>query len=438
MTTLELCCMNSSARGDLKLGREGGIGNVRRRHIIFVGGYDPAGAESYFDLFQRTCEQSKRLWPVSLTLQPREVDSADFAQWLLNVRGSNWHCATHYDFLRQENFVRADMAGSLASQVFRGLTWVVGDLVSGTQFRIFCAAWRFGLALSYFYLLLIAWLIVPALIGLMVGRTATDYRGLSVPVAIIMSLIAALVSLFALRPFVEKCRLIQISSGFHVLRRFGRGQTTWLDQAIEVGARRVLAVAHAADADELAVVGHSSGGIIASAIISRSLELDPDLGRRGPRLVLSSLGSVMPFVALHPAAQRMKNIVAHLATAPALTWINCESRKDVLCFADFDPVNGIGINVGTQRCNPLTWRINFKDLVTPEKYRRFRWHRLRMHCQYFMAADRPGPYDYVLLVGGPIAMAEWPKRHPEVMYAIIQNGASGDETAAMMSPSAPL
>ena len=193
------------------------------------------------------------------------------------------------------------------------------------------------------------------------------------------------------------------------------------------GARRVLAVAQSNEADELAVVGHSNGGVIASAIMARALELDPDLGQRGPRLVLLTLGSLMPAVALHPAARRMRNIVRRLAIAPTLAWVDCQSRKDVMCFANFDPVEGIGVHVGAQRCNPRLWRVSFKEMISPEDYGRFRWNHFRVHFQYIMAGDRPAPYDYILLVGGPMAIAEWPKRHRELMVAFIQDEKSDNE-----------
>ena len=419
--------MNSLIRDDAEPVRDSGVGAIRRRHIIYVEGWDPRGAQAYFDLFRRTCDRFQQLWPVSVTLQALEIDSADFAHWLVDVRGSNWQTATHYDFLRLESFIRSDMDRPTAGQLLRGLGWFIGDLLSGAEFRIFRASWRFGLHLLYFQMLLVAWLAVAAVIALVVARTVTEYLGWSVPVAVIMSLVAGFVALLALRPIAERWRITQIGSNWPLLRRFARGRRTWFDQAIDAGARRVLAVAQSNEADELAVVGHSNGGVIASAIMARALELDPDLGQRGPRLVLLTLGSLMPAVALHPAARRMRNIVRRLAIAPTLAWVDCQSRKDVMCFANFDPVEGIGVHVGAQRCNPRLWRVSFKEMISPEDYGRFRWNHFRVHFQYIMAGDRPAPYDYILLVGGPMAIAEWPKRHRELMVAFIQDEKSDNE-----------
>src|SRR5262249_17529328 len=220
---------------------------------------------------------------------------------------------------------------------------------------------------------------------------------------------------------------IQIPSCWVVLRSFGRGRTTWIDQVVDAAARRLLAIAQLHDADELVVVGHSAGAVIASAVMARALEFDPDLGRTGPRLVLLTLGSVTPAVALHPAAREMREIIRRLAVDPTIAWIDCQSRKDVMAFLNFDPVEGVGVHVGTLRCNPLTWRVRFKDMLSPEDYRRLRWKFFRVHFQYIMASDRPSSYDYILLIGGPLVIAEWAKQPDVLPLAFIRNGIPGSQ-----------
>jgi hypothetical protein len=410
--------MHSPDRLDLL--RSGSFEPVRRRRVLFVEGYDPIGPEGYFRLFRGTCDRFQRLWPVTAILKPLELDSADFAHWGVDLRGLNWQTSTRYDFLRLESFIRSDMAMPTLWFVLRGVLWFLGDLVSGAQYRIFRASWRFGLHLLYFQLLLLAWVAISAAIAGVLGRVAASYSGSAIAGAIV-AIVALVLLVFGLRPIAEWTGAIQIGNCWLVLRRFCRGQSTWLDRAIEAGASDLVAAARANDADELVVIGHSSGCVVASAIMARALELDPDLGRGGPRLVLLTLGSVMPAVALHPAAQRMRNIVRQLAVAPTLSWIDCQSRKDVMCFTNFDPVDGIGLDGGMDRRNPLLWRIRFREMIAPENYGRFRWSYLRVHYQYILAGDRPAPYDYMLLVAGPAPIAEWPKRHRQLMDVFIRD-----------------
>lgn len=418
--------MNDFVRDDPQWARVEGVDTVRRRHVIYASGYDPRGAQGYFDLLRRTCERTQQLWPISLKLEPPTRVSDDAAQWHLELRSANWNVNTDYDFIRMESFFSATMARPAWRQVSSGLGWLLGDLFSGALFSIFRASWRFAVHLLCFQLMALAWAAVAIFVGVVVDLSLTKYLGSPWLLSAVIGVAAAYLALVASRPLVARWRLFQIISSWATQRRFGRGRPTWIDQVVDAGAQRLLAAARAGDIDELAVVGHSSGCVVACAIMARALELDPDLGKTGPRLVLLTLGSVMPAVALHPVAHRMRAIVARLATAPNIDWIDCQASKDVMCFADFDPVAGVGVQVGQQRCNPQRWPISFKDMIAPEKYARFRRNYFRMHYQYIFAGDRPAPYDYMLLVGGPMPIAAWPEHNREFMAAFMQDRRTGD------------
>jgi pimeloyl-ACP methyl ester carboxylesterase len=59
------------------------------------------------------------------------------------------------------------------------------------------------------------------------------------------------------------------------LREFARGRSSWIDHVVDVGARRLLAVARAGEVDEIVVVGHSAGGVAALALMARRSSSSP-------------------------------------------------------------------------------------------------------------------------------------------------------------------
>src|SRR5262249_57791886 len=118
-----------------------------------------------------------------------------------------------------------------------------------------------------------------AVSGRMSGYVHTVHLGLSVPVGIVSSALVALTSFVALQPIARRWGAIQIPSCWVTLRRFARGRATWLDEVIENGAERLVAAAQGNDVDEIVVVGHSAGCVIASAVLARALEFEPELGR---------------------------------------------------------------------------------------------------------------------------------------------------------------
>jgi hypothetical protein len=104
----------------------------------------------------------------------------------------------------------------------------------------------------------------------------------------------------------------------------------------------------------------------------------------------------------------MREAVRRMAVEPSVQWIDVQARKDVMNFWDFDPVAGLGVDAGPQRCNPLVWRIRFRDLLSSDLYRKLNGRYFRLHFQYVMANDLRAAYDYFMLVCGPLPIAQWP------------------------------
>ena len=399
---------------------------IRRRHVIYVEGYDPQGAEGYHSLFARSWKRFLKNWGFKARLGELQLESQDFAHWEVEAAGPNWQVATRYDFLRQEHIIRANMAEPMLRQVPRSLAWTFDYLVSGAIVRVLFASWEFGLALLHFQLMTIWALVLSIGGGWLIGRAAQNHFGVLGPVQLLISIIAALAIFCAMRPFAERWSVIQINNHWPYLCEFARGEPTCFDASIEACAQRVIAAARANEADEIVVIGHSGGGVLAPAVITRALELDGDVGRRGPPLVLLTLGSIAPGAALHPSAEKLRAVFARLAVEPSITWVDVQSRKDALNFWDFDPVAGLGIKLDRERCNPIVWKVRFREMLSYDFYRRLRLNFFRLHYQFIMATDQRAPYDYFMLVAGPVPVAAWAKDPPGTLARFSADGSLVD------------
>jgi hypothetical protein len=139
-------------------------------------------------------------------------------------------------------------------------------------------------------------------------------------------------------------------------------------------------------------------------------------------VVLLTLGSIMPAVALYPNGRQMQAIVRRLATEPSITWVDCQSRKDVMNFWDFDPVADVGVEVGNERANPLIWPVRFKEMVSPEFYKRLRLSFFRLHNQFILGGDRRAPNDYEMLTSGPLPVTAWAKAPSDALACFAEDG----------------
>jgi hypothetical protein len=400
---------------------ESGDDLIRRRHVLYVEGYDPQGAEGYHNLFTRSFRRFLKIWPLQTTVGDLVIDSDDLAHWTVEAAGPNWQVTTRYEFLRQEQMIRANMAEPMWRQVPRALGWSLTYLFTGTLFRIYRASHQYGLALTHFQLLLVWWLAAAALAGWLAGWLAMRLLDGPLAFAIIVGIAAVLLAFRLLRPLADRWFVVQINSHWPHLMEYARGGPSCFDHAIESGARRLVEIAHLNAADEIVVVGHSGGGVTAPAVVARALDLDAGLGRHGPRVVLLTPGSLMPGIGLYRGAVAVHRAVRRVAVEPSVLWIDAQARADVLNFYDFDPVAGIGIEAGPGRCNPLVWIVRFRDMLAPAFYDKLRWNLFRMHYQFIMANDMRAPYDYMMLVCGPLPVERWAREGREMLARFAED-----------------
>ena len=395
---------------------------ITRRSVIYVSGYDPQGPEGYYSLFGSQLKRACALWHTKFILGPLAIESADIASWTVTMGGPNWRVITRYDFIRQENFINANCGESIIRQIFRAVRWMLNDLATGTTFRVFRANWQFGMHHLVLQLLLLSWIAASVAAGVLAGYIAGHNLGMARSIEIGISVAFAFAIFMALRPLANRWLVIRVNNHWPYLREFGRGQASCFDRPIEIGAARLKDLVNSNDADEVVIIGHSGGAPLAQCMLARALELDHDLGLRGPRIVVLAIGSITPAVAFHPRALKMREIIRRLAVEPSITWIECQSRKDALNFWGFDPVSGVGIELGPERCNPLVWQLRFRDMLSPEFYRKLRWKLFRLHFQYIMANHVRAPYDYFMLIGGPVPIIEWAKRQREAIAEFAPDG----------------
>jgi hypothetical protein len=209
---------------------------------------------------------------------------------------------------------------------------------------------------------------------------------------------------------------------------FSHRQRPEWDERIDRFAQYLVNVARSSDAEEIVVVGHSSGSFLGTEILGRALKLDPALGRHGPRIVLLTIGGNFPIVGFHAVSQDFRDHLRLLAIEPSIDWIDCQSRKDVMNFYPFDPIAGHGIDVGASRRNPTIVPVRFREIIKPEHYNLFRWKFFRVHFQFVMANERPHAYDFFMIVCGPIPLSERMAR-PEAALAIATGDAAAREWA---------
>lgn len=402
---------------------------VQHRHIIYVQGYDPRGLAQYYRMFRTELRKFGRLYQLNATIsRPQTSPDGETASWSIETKAGDWHTRTSYDFLRFEDLIQRDLAAPIWSTVFHAM-WIYWRLVfRGTIARFWRAHWRFATFITYPHFLLFLEALGSAGIAYGFARGlqalgAPDLFGIAAAAALFVAILGSV-----LKYTENSTYLLYLLSDTIWTWEFSHRQRPEWDARIDRFAQYLVNVARASDAEEIVVVGHSSGSFLGTEILARALRLDPDLGRHGPRIVLLTIGGNFPIVGFHAASQDFRDDLRLLAMEPSIDWIDCQSRKDVMNFHPFDPIAGHGINVGASRRNPSIVPVRFREIIKPENYNLFRWQFFRVHFQFVMANERPHAYDFFMIVCGPIPLRARMAR-PEEALVIATGDANAREWA---------
>jgi len=389
---------------------------VGRRLVVYVQGYDPRGLAEYYRMFRREHRRTCELYGLSGKVGAAENDPQRFiTTWDVSTAGDGWQVETRYMFLRWEDIIRRDFARPVWWKIVHMYRAYVAAVLTGVVARIVKAHWRFGLFTLYTLVVMTLWIVLGVLAGVLAMKLLIAL-GAPPAAARFVGSVAAIGSFASILWLTEKrTYLLYLCDDSVSTDQFAHGRRPDWEERMETFAGYLVDAVGASGADEVVIVGHSSGSFLAVDVLDRALARDPALGRHGPRVALLTVGANLPIIGFHPQAQWFRDRLRRLAVAPDIAWVDYQSRHDVMNFWPFDPIIGHGIELGAERRNPSVVTVSFRDLWTPETFNRRRWRFFDAHFQFLRANDRPGAaYDYYLICCGPFDLVTRATRPAEV------------------------
>jgi hypothetical protein len=380
---------------------------VNHRHIIYIQGYDPRGLAQYYRMFRTELRSFARLYGITASVtRPQSADDGERASWTIETKAADWQTRTDYDFLRFEDFIQRDLAQPIWRIVAHAVWIYLRLIVRGTALRFFMTSWRFATFITWPHLVMLAQAICVGFVAWIVEK-GLDATGVPHPFSIAVATAVFVAAMGAILKYTEKrTYVLYLLSDTIWTWQFSHRQRPDWDQRIDRFAKHLVDVIGASEAQEIVLVGHSSGSFLGVELLARALKLDPSLGRHGPRIVLLTIGANFPIVGYHKASQDFRDHLRDLAVEPSIDWIDCQARKDVMNFFQFDPLAAHGIDVGTAKRNPTIVPVRFREIIRPENYNAFRRKFFRVHFQFVMANQVPHAYDFFRIVCGPVPLSE--------------------------------
>ncbi len=386
-------------------------GQVRRRSVFYLSGFDPKGAAHYHALYRDEAGKQARVSGMSIEVGRRQKTTQGNSFWQVtahnpeNPEDDDDPVETRYEFLRWDDIVREHWPRNQVRLrwVIVTTTWL--NLYHGALWSMLKLAWPPVVALFLPFVLLFSMVLgLPLLAALVFSGTSALLGAWG---AGALTCIAVAAGVHAGRRLEKKYSMFWLMRSYAFTAQQAQGRVPALDARLTQHANTLLNRLASNEDDEILVVAHSSGTMMAVSTLAKALRLDPQLGARGPVVSLLTLGQCMPLLGCLPQAQAFRDDLQLLATARGIDWIDFTAPPDGCCFALVDPVAACGISDAAQQENrPKLLSPRFAEMFEPLGYAAISSDKFKIHFQYLMASNKPVLYDYFSITAGNTTLAK--------------------------------
>jgi len=381
---------------------------VRQRQVFYIPGYDPIHPRRYRELYRKEGAAQAEISGYGIKLAPKRGDGP--YGWHVSARMDGAEVETDVEVLVWSDIVRGSMPGSILATYLQMLRCSWTYIASGALWRLMWLRKGPVIAALYPVGMLLLQLGIALGLGAVAGRLGQGALGLvldsaAAGIALRLVLLAG-VAVAVLRWFKARDNRFfayYLMHDYAYSAHWNGANPPELEARMSAFADRI-AGALAGGADEVLVVGHSSGAHLGVSILA-DLIRQGRVPANGPVLSFLSLGQVVPMVSFLPEAHRLRADLAYLSTRKELTWVDVTAPGDGCAFALCDPVAVSGVAPEGQK-HPLVISAAFTQTLSPERWKDLRWRFFRLHFQYLCAFDRPGTYDYFRITAGPRTLAD--------------------------------
>jgi hypothetical protein len=396
---------------------------VANRLVFHIGGYDPimppANAQPRF---VREIARFQHTWSVKAIVHDlRNV--ADQAKWKVTTTGPNWRVETDFRLVRWDDVIEGFKHRTIFARIPRGVIAFLDFIAAGALRGYLRTNWHYAGFFLYPFVAFLAFVAAAVLVGMLGVKI-----GASLPLAIATAFLAF--ALLLVGPW-RGLHLDALFDDWIFSHEYVRQGNPTIEQRLDRLAAEIVAAVGNSDADELLVVGHSLGAVLAVDLLDRAVKLDPKLGERRVPITLVTIGSSILKIGLHRGAIRFRAAMKRVAQSRGIFWGDYQARVDILNFYDTKPMAEMALPIEHE---PVVRLVEISRMLEHTMYRRIRLNFYRLHCQFISGNDKRAAYDYFMLVCGPVSAKSQTLAGDGAVSLIAEDGTLIGEPPAWSEP----
>ena len=340
---------------------------VTKRLVFYLSGFDPRGAAFYHRLYQEESALQAKLLQANIEVSSRTRQSNMVNQWTVKASWQELKVAqtnTNYFFLNWDDIVRQYWEANLLK-----LAWI--SIPSYLQYMR-CGAFsniqrnHRGPFFSAVYPMFVLFLLVlaSALLGLLMASF--------IPQPIVAGVVGLALALACLR---YGAKLANQWGVFWLLRtylfvfRMGLDNSAMMLERLNDFVKIIKQTQQENQADEILLVGHSVGTIMAVHLAAMYAEQHPKLATK---IKLITLGQCIPLLSGMPQATLFNQHFNQLKNQAGSGWVDYVARADSLAFCDEQYL------LKLEPIQPIIRVVRFFNMFEPKRYEQIKKNKLRL------------------------------------------------------------
>ena len=376
---------------------------MRKRETFYLAGYDPRGARQYYNLYKKEAALQEKVNAMHMDITARKRSDAHMQSWQITssskIDENLFSTHTTYHLLEWDDLVRKVWKKNMLS-LFKDLLYVLQRYVfTGIIFKYAKRAPTQMIAAFYPVFYLFTALYLSYLLF------SFFFSFLSLYLHVLLSLCFSFVSAYALMRFFlflgNKMAVFWLLRIYLFALKYVYEEDSALEERLEAFAKNIrntLLASGKNAVDEVLIVSHSVGTIIAIPIMAKVLQAG--LSKEAlSKVSIMTLGECIPIVSFLPNAYEYHEQMSSLASAKSLCWVDYTTPIDGACFPLMDYYQHSGLEIEEHK-KPLYLSPRFHTLYTKEHYAALRKNRYLTHFIYLHATDYAGAYDFFKMTAG--------------------------------------
>lgn len=364
--------------------------SVQKRIVFYLSGFDPRGVRHYHSLYKEHAKKQSRINGMEFDISPRKKVHNHLYEWTIEADDQGQKIHTQYRFLSWDDIIRTEWSSGMVNYYKDLIYFIVAYIFNGLVFSFAKASPKQMMAAFYPVVYLIGALAAA------VYAAISLYVWIGGWISIVTGALAGWAVLTLFERFGNQIGVFWLLRIYTFSVRWGRSEVRSIEERIDIFADEIAkTVKNSDEVDEILLVSHSVGTILAVSVLARAL----DKTDHWDKFAMVTLGECIPLVSFQPNAAEYRRELGRIALHTQLQWIDYTSAIDGACFPLHDFMKSSGVvledGVGPRYLSP-----RFHKLYDRIDYIKLRRDWYKTHFLYLMSTQKCGSYDYYAMTAG--------------------------------------